>query len=416
MRAGLVGLSLLGAAGLFAMYRPAPDETALLVKAQADFKAGRLDDAEAGLARLAAMRPQKSMEHMALAQIAIARDQPEKALAELRGIPDRDPLAAIARTLTGQVELKQGKARLAEAQFLAAIRIEPKAVEARRELVYIYNIQHRQKEVDAHVHVLSEVGSLPYDQLLHWSQTRNIVWNPTRDCEALERFIANDPDDRDSRLALADGLRQLGRMSEAAKAIAPLPDTDVQAKIRRILWAFDDGDHARAEALLADGVGDEPGLARLRGQLALARGDARGAIHYLKTAVDFDPLDRPALFALATAYKLQGEEPKGARYLDQAKKHDALTPLITRASTNEGRLDLKLPSQIGAACAEAGRLYEALAWYKNAIARDPLDTKSQGAIFSLTRQIAEKAPATASASTTAKDSTSRGRGADGQGG
>ncbi len=390
---GLVTLTVVLGAGICASLsrRAQPDLASLYEQAQREFKAGRLDAAEETLDRLARIRPNMSMERMARAQIAVARQRPKAALDELARVSEDDPLAPLARLLAGQIELKQGRVREAESYFLATLKVEPKTVQAHRELIYIYNVQHRQKEVDAHVHILSELGSLPYDELLHWSQTRNLVWNPERDCEALSRFIAAEPEDRLSRLALADGLRQLGRLGDAEKVLAPLPDDDQEARTRRVLWALDDGNPTRADQLLAQGLGNEPAMAKLRGQLALLRKDARTAVVQMQAAVDYDPTDRAALFGLSAALKLSGDEKRASHYLEMAKKHDALTPLITRASTNEGRLETKLPSRIGAACEAAGRIYEALAWHKNAIARDPLDGESQSAIFRLDRQIKEQA-------------------------
>ena len=87
--------------------------------------------------------------------VAAARNQPDKAIAELALIGDEDPLAPVARIAAGQTEIRRGRTRPAEAAFLAAIRLLPAAVQARRELVYIYNIQHRQLEMDAQLTALA---------------------------------------------------------------------------------------------------------------------------------------------------------------------------------------------------------------------------------------------------------------------
>ena len=42
-----------------------------------------------------------------------------------------------------------------------------------------------------------------------------------------------------------------------------------------------------------------------------------------------------------------------------------------------------MPARLGAACEAAGRLGEARAWYRLAIARDPLDEASQRALYRL---------------------------------
>jgi hypothetical protein len=57
-----------------------------------------------------------------------------------------------------------------------------------------------------------------------------------------------------------------------------------------------------------------------------------------------------------------------------------------------GPSDCKLPARLGAACEAAGRLAEARAWFRLAIARDPLDTGSQHALFRLRQGALERAP------------------------
>ncbi len=64
---------------------------------------------------------------------------------------------------------------------------------------------------------------------MHWGKTRNGIWSPAKDCEVLERIVAADPGDRMSRLALADGRRQMGQLDAAASVLAPMPDSDPEA-------------------------------------------------------------------------------------------------------------------------------------------------------------------------------------------
>src|SRR5207248_6126052 len=109
-----------------------------------------------------------------------------EAVAELARIDDAHPLAPVARVLAGQIEVRRGRARAAEAAFLAALRLAPYTVQAHRELAYLYSVQHRAAELDAHLGALSDLNMLDYEYLIHWSKTRNVVWNPQRDCDALE--------------------------------------------------------------------------------------------------------------------------------------------------------------------------------------------------------------------------------------
>jgi tetratricopeptide (TPR) repeat protein len=382
---GLAALAAVAIAVAGVQARLRPDPADLLVRAQADYRAGHYGAAEAGPERLARLRTPTPMDRIARALVARARGRSAAALAELDRIPDDDSLAPLARLLAGQIELARGRARPAEAHFLAALARDRGLAQAHRELVYVYSVQRRLDELDEQMDALSRLDALGFDYLLHWGKTRNVVWNPGPDCEALARFVAADPEDRASRLARADGLRQLGRLDEAGAVLAPLPDSDPEARARRALLALDRGAMQQAECLLAAGPDDHAGLARVRGQLALGRGDPGRAAQHFRLALAAAPDDRAVLGALGTALRLAGDPRRARPYLDAARRHDALTPLIAEAATRAGARDPKLPARLGAACEAAGRLAEARAWYRRAIAHDPLDPGAQRALLRLGR-------------------------------
>jgi hypothetical protein len=66
--------------------------------------------------------------------------------------------------------------------------------------------------------------------------------------------------------------------------------------------------------------------------------------------------------------------------LAAAEKQDALASLVARAASDAGRSDPRLPYRLGAACEAAHRLPEAIAWYKVAFTRDPLDPDVRSAL------------------------------------
>jgi predicted Zn-dependent protease len=369
------------------------DPDRLFHQSRAELQAGHLERAEALLRRLERVRPPNEFDRLLRAQVADARHRPDEAVAELSRIADTHPLAPVARLLTGQNEVKRNRLRAAEAAFLATIALEPNSDRPRRELVYIYDLQHRQAELDAQLHALSEIGLLSYAYVVQWGKTRNVVWKPDQDCVTLAACLEADPDDRDSRLALSEGLQRLNRLPEALKILAPLPDTDPDACARRADLAITRGDFAEADRLLSVGPADHPRLGLIRGRLALHRGDARTAVRELNLAYMSDPTDGRVLHNLENALRMAGDEAATAKFAAAARRHDAITPLISRASTDEGAKSPALPALLGAACEAAGRLYEARAWYKLAILRDPLDRESQQAVFRTGRAIAERAAA-----------------------
>jgi tetratricopeptide (TPR) repeat protein len=394
---GLVAVLIAAAAALAVWLRRAPDPDRLFRQARSELAAGRPERAAALVTRLERVRAPNEFDRLLRAQVADARHRPDEAVAELAFIPDTHPLAPVARLLVGQVEVKRNRLRAAEAAFLATIALEPNSPNPRHELVYIYNLQHRQADLDAQFYGLSQIDVLGFTIVTHWGKTRNVVWKPERDVEKLTLCVEADPDDRASRLALAEGLQRLNKIAEAERVLTPLPASDYEAQARRADLALARGDQAGADQILASGPTDHPALARMRGFLALSRGEVPAAVRNLEIAYAADPTDRSVLQKLGSALRLAGDEAGAEAYLAASRRHDAITPLITIASTAAGAKDPALPARLGIACEAAGRLYEALAWYKLAILRDPLDRASQEAIFRTSRLIAERAVAAKSA-------------------
>jgi tetratricopeptide (TPR) repeat protein len=346
-------------------------------------KAGRYVEAGTACERLARLRPPTPVDRFLRAEIRIGLNQLDAASSELSKIPDDHPIAPLARLRTGQTELRQGRARLAEVAFLASLNLLPHAVQARKELVYIYNVQRRQLELDAQLTSLLDLNALDFQTTLHWTKTRHTAWNPTGDLLALEQFVAADPADRWSRLALAEALRRLDRLDQADAVLAVLPAADPEACAQRVHLLMARGDFASAESLLTEGPLDHAELARLRGQLALRRRDGIAALRQFQISLRTEPLDHVTLSGIGTALRMVGQAEEAQPYLDRARRHEDIWALVARAATAEGERDPKLPQQLGMACAAIGRAQEARAWLKLAIERDPLDTLSQQTLFDL---------------------------------
>jgi tetratricopeptide (TPR) repeat protein len=201
----------------------------------------------------------------------------------------------------------------------------------------------------------------------------------------LAEFVRADPEDRWSRLGLVEALRQLGRFQEAEDMLSALPMSDPEARSLRVRLALDRGDLAAAERLLADGPEGHPGLALLRGRLAFLNHDGPAAVRLLRMAYTVAPEDRDVQFYLGHALRLVGEKDEAQPFLRAAQKQDALAALVTRAATakEKEKADPALTLRLAAACEAAHRLPEAIAWYELALARDPLNSEAQGALYRL---------------------------------
>ncbi len=340
-------------------------------------------DARSALDRLENARKPTPADHVSRARVALLSEGNDEALAELAQVPDANPLAARARLLAGEVELRRNHPRIAEQFLRAAIKLDPSLVQAHRELIYIYGILLRRKELHDEFLALSRLVPLTSQNVYDWCLIRNVSWHAVELVPQLRTYVAADPADRWSRLALAENLRQLGRRDEADAVLAPLPATDDDALAIRVRLAIDRGDEAKADSLLAAGSADHPDLARLRGRLAMLRRDGPLAVTQFRASVRAEPDNRDGLIGLGQALTLSGDPIAAAPYLARARDLDAIGALIQRASTSAGRNDRTLARALGAACEKAGLFPEAVAWYHLAIDADPFDASAQKALFRL---------------------------------
>ncbi len=305
-------------------------------------------------------------------------------LAVLPRVPDDHSMASQARLMAGQIELRRDRVRIAEEWFLAALKLDSKLIQAHRELIYIYGMQLRRPELNAQFLALSALAPLTSDNVFHWCLLRNNSWDPGEAVATLVPYVAADPDDRWSRLALAENYRRMGLFDQAESAIAPLVGPDDSAAIAiRVQIAVDTQQEDRAERILALARNDDPALARIRGRRALSKRDNQAALHHFKIAFAADPEDRETVFGLVCALELSGESKAAEPFRETARKLERLNTLVHRAATREARADPALLRDLGEACAALHRVAEARAWYELAIAHDPLDTISQQALYGL---------------------------------
>ncbi|MBX6314711.1 MAG: tetratricopeptide repeat protein [Isosphaeraceae bacterium] len=383
-RWGLLAVLALVVAGSVALWVwPGPDRGRLWEQAKEEFKAQRWGRAEASLRRLARTGPLTTEQKILWSDVARNQGHPEQALALLADVPDSDPLASRVQLVRGQIELRWKHLPAAERHLRRALELDPKLIPAHRELIFIYGMQLRRAEIDVQFRELAQLVPLKYDEAFLWCLSRTLNWNAREVAEDLAQYIKADPEDKWSRLALADNLRRMTHFEEAEATLAPLPASDPDALALRVQMAIDQGDLAAAQQLLAAGPADHPDLARIRGRLALARRDVPAAIRSYRIALKGDPYNRDAVLGLSQALRLAGKTEEAETYAQLVRELDTLSGLLQRASNPAARRDPKLPIELGATCAAAGLIPQARAWYQVAISLDPLNTEAQQALYHL---------------------------------
>jgi tetratricopeptide (TPR) repeat protein len=356
---------------------------AIWEQAQQDFSAGRYELVESALGRLGQLRAPTPLDWFLRAQLALYRNNIDQALLDLARVPDDHYMAAQARLLAGQTELRRNRVRLAEELLRHALNLDPRLVQAHRELIYIYGMQLRRREVGAEFTALANLKELTFENVFHWCLLRNNSWEPGEAVQSLSSYVAADPADRSSRLALAENYLRMDRLDDAESTIAGLARDDSEAVELRARIALERQDLDQADHQLDLGRVGDPLVARLRARLALSRGDVKSAVANYRASYAADPDNRESTFGLVAALERSGEKQAANALRETAGKLDRLNSLIQRAALPAARGDAGLMRQLGAACAALDRKGEARAWYKLAIDLDPLDSESQQALFRL---------------------------------
>jgi Flp pilus assembly protein TadD len=138
-----------------------------------------------------------------------------------------------------------------------------------------------------------------------------------------------------------------------------------------------------ARALVAQGPAEHVGLALIRGQLAVRSNEPAAAARQFRIALRLDPDDREALQGLSLVLKQVGELEEANRSQSRAEQWRHLTSLLQKSKTSGNREDKAVLTQLGEACEALGQNAEARAWYRLALARDPLDTALQKSLYRL---------------------------------
>ena len=352
-----------------------PDQ--IWAEAEANVRAGRFDLAQRALKKLERKRAPTALDWLLRAQVATGLGHDDLALDALSHVEQDDAMAAQARLLAGRIERRHLRFRPAEASFRAAIEREQGLIEAHKELIYIFGIQLRKRELDAEFKALSRLTQLSHHDLFTWGLTHFTDWDPAIATE-LEQALEIDPDDRHSRLALANLLfDQPDKEGKVLEILEPMPPDDTDAAALRVELNLAHGRIEPAIALLEGEPHGHSRLARLRGRVALLSRDHAAAIRHFREALSGEPYDRVAIAELGKALVLVGDRPVAQEFQTRARRLDDVYNLINRVSRPDRENQVFDLTRLGAACEAAGLREEAQGWYRLAIAREPLDAEAQ---------------------------------------
>jgi predicted Zn-dependent protease len=331
--------------------------------------------------RLLGLRPPGEDQWLVLGQLAMAQGRAPEAIDDLARVSDGHPQAAKARTWEGTIELRKKRARKAEVALLRAVGLDPIDPAPRRELISVYCMQRRRRELNEQFAALSRLTTLDFNQMLLWSSSLASSWDPSEVAPIMEGFVKADPGDYISRLTLAEALRRLRRIDDVKAVLSPLPASDPEVRAILARMAVARGDDREVERLTGDDADNHPVLARMRATLALSRRDLPAACKHLRAALAADPHNRAVLFQLGENLVRCGKVEEGQRYVSAARDHDALYDLMEQAEA--AGQNVQLLRSIAGASLRVGLRAEARAWYLLALRLDPASEETQKAVYRL---------------------------------
>jgi tetratricopeptide (TPR) repeat protein len=280
---------------------------------QRDFAAAR-----AMLTIVLERQPSDPAALLARGRLAGAETQWSEALAYLRRIPDTAPQSAAARYFEGLVLFEMHLPREAERAWLHTLARAPDSHEALEQLANLYAFQMRVPELRSTLEQLLTLQPLTLKHLVLLATAGESWGFPPDRIEALRAVLAADPDDIESRIALA---RLYVRIEQCAVAIALLEP--IQPQIRhdaRVCAALaearmNQGDWPGARVELdrapADGL-PNPWLLFSQGRWLEEAGQLEEASTSFNAVLQIDPMNIDATYHMASvlerlAKKLQAD-------------------------------------------------------------------------------------------------------------
>ena len=224
----------------------------------------------------------------------------------------------------------------------------------------LYAKQVRRNELREQYLALSRTVPPQFEDVFFWTIAMEDVWINDTIREDLERFLAADPGDRLSRLALAAVLLSTDKVDLCEQTLAPLGVGDDDARVLLARLALKRMQIDRVRQLVDQGPPDHPGLELIRGQLAMRSNAPAVAARQFEVALKEDSNNIEALQALSLVYRQLGRPAEAAECRRRADLCRNLRDLAQEVNFPQGRFNLSLHKQLAETCEAIGRPAEAL--------------------------------------------------------
>jgi thioredoxin-like negative regulator of GroEL len=346
-----------------------------LLKAQQAAAHSQWETAAAELRDLLRVDVESHGAWLMLADVEFRQGHLDEALRCVARVPSGSANGALARQLEGTMLLAAGRGSRAETALKECIRLDPRAVEARRRLVFLYAVELRRDELRNVLWELDELGAMTISDLVLLSGSAFIVWNATETLTWIEQFVASDA--RDVHARIAAGRYRLRKNDQAgARAILEeawsLEPTNSNALAGLIECHIDQAELESARRLLERvpaGGRDDARFAYLHGRLAEDAERWDEATEIYARAAAGDPDHREAHYRLGQLLLQTGDAAKAEPYVERARKlADRESLLGSLVNSDDPGHFVPLMARLEAELAH-DRI--AKAWYAEAVRLDP---------------------------------------------
>ena len=333
-------------------------------------------------------------------------EDPNRAIEQLEKIQGEDKLASLARLNEGRLHfIRTRLASKAEVSLKKSVAIDPKQTEAWALLASIYDIQNRLPERDQCYAKLDELSSLNRDQLIHWTCRRRPDAGIREIGELLGAFVKADPTDSISALALADHLRLQGDFESASKLTEKVLENQsdntilISSQILNAEIAWDRGDLNLTEKILSEAKAKmeikhdatlQSRFYRISSLIQISRKSYQRAESDLNQALKNKPLDREINQLIVQVQRFQKQPELARKYESQLNQIDRLEDLAQKSTASLYRDDKLWLEKIADIAAQSGRDQVAMAWLRQILVKDPLNSEIQKKIYQIGERLKER--------------------------
>lgn len=361
-------------------------------RAQIAASNGRWQAAEVELNALLTMDPESDGGWLMLGDVQFRQGRVTEAIQSVARVPSGSSNGAAARQLEGTLLLIAGRGSESERVLKECLYLDPRSIEARRRLVFLYGIELRRNDLQRILWELHALGAAETSDLVLLSGSSFIVWNAAEIVGTVQKFVAADPNDIAARVAVGRYLRRQSDLDEARRILeqacrlGPRDPDPLAALIECLIDRNEMNDADRVLERLPADWDQDPRFAFFRGRVHEQFDRTDEAIQFYHRAAQLDPDHREANYRLGQLLLQSGDGSEAARHLERARMLSEREVLLgTLMDTRERAHYAPVVARLEV---ELGHERLARAWFEEAVRLNPYDEALRSEAAGFARRVA----------------------------